>query len=671
MTGPETRTAAPADAAAPTTSAEDPSLWGRVGRLVVAHPVRVLLLSLAIVLPPLLALPAMQLTHDTLADLPGDAPSVVGFDALGSHFPAGETSPLTIVIDDDSPVLEPGSLRAMADLSRNLKRMDGVQTVRSVAMPTDGAPPDVDEADDVAAQIGDFQERLDEAAAGAGELADGATRIEQGLARISARLPELSDGLDDAAAGTAELRAGVGELRAGTDRLTAGLAELRDGLVTARDGAGQLRRDVAEPAEAAIREAWDALSDFTVGRTDPQYERAARATGEAYGRITGEDPRTGRQVEPGYEGLAAALRELEVGLGEAVTGAGELIAGTDALDAGMAQLDTGLAELEAGLRAAGPGVAELRDGVARLRDGAGELAAGAGQLRRGLATGAAQLEESGFEQLVPGLTDDSGPFVITPGILRALPEVEDQLGFFLTDDGTRTRVFVGLAVSPFSPEALDVVDRVQEVAELSLNGSPLEDATVAPTGVSSFFNDVDSAADRDFRLIIVAVILGVFLVLVVLLRALVAPLYMVVTVLLSFASALGIATIVFQGFGGRVGLAWWIPPFLYVLLVALGADYNIYLMSRVREEAERRPTRAAVAEATRLTGGVITSAGLILAGSFAALMSADLASLRQMGFATTVGILLDTFVVRTFLVPSIAVLLGRFNWWPSSRAQRA
>ena len=91
------------------------------------------------------------------------------------------------------------------------------------------------------------------------------------------------------------------------ERVRHGLGELRDGLVEARDGAGRLRTDVAEPADAAIREAWDALDSFTIGAADPQYERAARATGEAYGRITGENPLTGRPVQPGYDGLAARL----------------------------------------------------------------------------------------------------------------------------------------------------------------------------------------------------------------------------------------------------------------------------------------------------------------------------------------------------------------------------
>lgn len=665
MTGPNTEHPAGPEVAG--TEPEDDSLWARVGRLVVAHPVRVLLLSSLIVLAPIAALPSMQLSHDTLDDLPASADSVTGYEALNAHFPPGETAPLVLLIDDDTDVTAPESLRALGDLSRNLKRLDEVETVRSIAMPTNGVVPDVEGGPDAAAQIQEFEDGLTQAVDGATRLRDGAGQLAGGLERIDSRLPELREGLADAEDGVVQLLDGVTQLRAGVGELSTGLGELEDGLGEAQQGARQLRTDVAIPAERSIREAWEALEDFTVGAADPNFERAARATGETYARITGEDPLTGQPVREGYDGLPSALGELEAGLGEAVTGTRQLSEGASQLDAGLAQLQEGLEQLRDGFSDAGPGVDELADGVDRLLDGARQLEAGADELRRGLAQGKAELADSGIDQLVPGATADSGPFVITPGLLDALPEVREQLDLFLADDDTRTRVLIGLSISPFSPGALDAVDRVVEVADLSLNGSPLEDATVAPTGVSSFFNDVDAASDRDFDLILVAVIAGVFLVLVVLLRALVAPLYMVITVLLSFASALGVATLVFQGVLGEVGIAWWIPPFLYVLLVALGADYNIYLMSRVREIAEKRPTRQAVAEATRLTGGVITSAGLILAGSFAALMSADLSSMRQMGFATTVGILLDTFVVRTLLVPSLAVLLGRWNWWPSKR----
>ncbi len=180
---------------------------------------------------------------------------------------------------------------------------------------------------------------------------------------------------------------------------------------------------------------------------------------------------------------------------------------------------------------------------------------------------------------------------------------------------------------------------------------------------------MDDVSQRDFLKIIIAVIVAIFLIFVLLLRSLAAPVYLVLTVLLSFLCTLGLTTLVFQGLLGEEGIVFWVIPLLFVMLVALGADYNIFLMSRIREEAEGKETRAAVARGLSLTGGVITSAGLILAGTFAALMSAPLTGLVQAGFATTVGILLDTFVVRSMLVPSIAVLIGRGNWWPSARAK--
>ena len=643
-------------------------MWDRIARTVTTHPVWVMALALLIVVPPLLAVPSMRLTHDILQELPNDTQAVQGFQALGRHFPKGEIAPLVLVIDDDESVMQPASFRALGDLSRNLKRLGIVASVRSVAMPTNGEQPDVQASGGVE-QITRFGDRLQEAADGAGRIRDGLVQLQDGLQRIDARLPELSNGLDDATDGVAQLLDGVAQLRDGTGRLQDGLGELHDGLVDARDGAKRLHDEVAVPAEQHVKAAWDTLFDqFTVGKADPAYRDALTEVGQVYGRITGDDPRTGEQVDPSYDGLPQAMSQLHQGLGDAVDGTTRLSDGVGQLDGGLARVQDGLAQLEQGLADAKPGVATLQDAIDQMLAGVNRLVDGAGQLRSGLAQGAAQIKDTNIASLLPGVGQDSGPFVITPGMLQAMPEIRDRLGFFLAKNDHRTRVFIGLSTSPFAPDALQSVDQIDEIARISLASSPLEDAQVLPTGLSAFFNNLDKAADRDFTMIIVAVILGVFLVLALLLRALVAPLYMVATVLLSFAASLGIATVVFQGFLHQLGLAWWVPPFLYVLLVALGADYNIFLMSRVREEAETKPTRVAVAEATRLTGGVITSAGLILAGTFAAMMAASMTSLVQMGFATTVGILLDTFVVRTFLVPAIATLLGRHNWWPSKRS---
>jgi RND superfamily putative drug exporter len=156
----------------------------------------------------------------------------------------------------------------------------------------------------------------------------------------------------------------------------------------------------------------------------------------------------------------------------------------------------------------------------------------------------------------------------------------------------------------------------------------------------------------------------ILLILVVVLRALVAPLYLIATVIVSFFGAFGLSVAVFRDLAGQPGIHPVEPTFAFLFLVALGVDYNIFLMARVREEAGRHGTRGGILTGLAATGGVITSAGVVLAGTFAVLMTLPLTMLFQLGFTVAVGVLLDTFLVRTVLVPAITGLLGDRAWWP-------
>jgi len=156
------------------------------------------------------------------------------------------------------------------------------------------------------------------------------------------------------------------------------------------------------------------------------------------------------------------------------------------------------------------------------------------------------------------------------------------------------------------------------------------------------------------------------LILVLLLRAIVAPVILLGTVVLSFAAALGISALVFRHVFGFAGADSSFPLFAFVFLVALGIDYNIFLMTRVREEALRIGTHRGALVALAATGGVITSAGLVLAGTFAALGSLPIVFLAELGFAVAVGVLLDTIIVRSILVTALNLDIGRWMWWPSN-----
>lgn len=244
--------------------------------------------------------------------------------------------------------------------------------------------------------------------------------------------------------------------------------------------------------------------------------------------------------------------------------------------------------------------------------------------------------------------------------LRDLDGVDAAVAGAVSEDGELTRVDVTIAYDPFSDEANDLVPVMRETAEQAAG-----EETVLVGGLTAENFDTSETLRSDAKLIVPLVLLLIFLILCVLLRAVVAPLYLVATVVLSYAFAIGASTLIFTEIFNQPDSDPGLPTFAFIFLVALGVDYNIFLISRIREEAAYQETKEAVITGLERTGGVITSAGLILAGTFSALMTLPLETLFQIGFTVAFGLLVDTFLIRTIVVPSIAFQLGERNWWPS------
>jgi RND superfamily putative drug exporter len=206
-------------------------------------------------------------------------------------------------------------------------------------------------------------------------------------------------------------------------------------------------------------------------------------------------------------------------------------------------------------------------------------------------------------------------------------------------------------------------EQTVDLARDRLHTIPGADAKVG--GGTAVIQDTNRASAHDNRLLIPLILLVVLLILAALLRALTIPLLLIGTVVLSFAAALGVSALAFRHVFDFAGEDTAFPLFVFVFLVALGIDYNIFLMTRVREETAHRGTRNGMLVGLAATGGVITSAGLVLAGTFAALGTLPVVGFAEIGFAVAFGVLLDTFVVRSVLVSALVLDLGRRVWWPS------
>jgi RND superfamily putative drug exporter len=399
------------------------------------------------------------------------------------------------------------------------------------------------------------------------------------------------------------------------------------------------------------------VRSFTASLPDPATLRVAdqlgvqisavREAAEALkqGLLTGLGPR------PELQKAAAGLLDLYGYLSQLVQGYPEI-----ATDSGFRQAMTALSELarlaqEMGL---GPtsGIGSAASSAEDSPLAASDIVTAAQEVLRRLDSLTA-----GLEALQTAFAGRPEAILLPDLYLKHNEGLRALRDAYFSTDGAAARLQVILDTGPYTPQALSTVQAIrQAMAESGLQGGV--------EGNSSVLLDLREASDRDLTRAYVFVLAGVLVVLVLLLRALVAPLYLILTILLSYSATLGVTRLLFVDALGAEGITWWVPLFMFVMLVALGMDYNIFLIGRVKEEVAGNGISEGTRMALARTGGIITSAGIIMAGTFASMMSSRLLGLLQIGFAVAFGVLLDTFVVRTTLVPALTVLLGRWAWWP-------
>jgi RND superfamily putative drug exporter len=266
--------------------------------------------------------------------------------------------------------------------------------------------------------------------------------------------------------------------------------------------------------------------------------------------------------------------------------------------------------------------------------------------------------------------------VIPPAGLRVPPAAYNAYrssGQFVSPDGRIIQFQANLAAGPQSSTAAkDATPQIRAALSSAARASGAIDNGVA--GEAAAVYDISNTANHDLATVIPVAVIAIALLLAAVLRSLIAPIYLIVSVVLSYLASLGVATLVFIDLAGEGGISFFLPFLMFVFLLALGEDYNILVMTRIREEARHLPLRDAVVKAVGRTGNTVTSAGIILGGTFAVFAivgggGSGGSQFRAIGFGLAAGILMDTFFVRTLLVPSTVVLLGRWNWWPSSLSQ--
>jgi len=627
--------------------------WARLGAVVVARPARVFAAGLVPLLLLAALFPLYRPSYDERRVQPADTESNDGYALMDAHFPRNEALPDFVLVTADHDLRNPRDLASLERAAAAVAQVPGVASVRGVTRP-DGTT--ITQAS-LGHQAGVVGGRLAKAGDQLGSGRQDSARLVDGAAQLSSGASRVARGADDAAAGAGRLLSGVEDLHAGLVRLAAGGGSAAGGSRQLRAGAAAL----ADGLETAVS----------------QTQVAVDGLGLAYQALTksitcGLDP-VCKAARDGVRQVWVGERDqLVPGLRDAARGARQLADGAVDLDAGLARIRDGLATAERGSARLAAGQRSLRSGLDTLADGSGQVADASNLVKGGTTqlTGAVNELQSGLESAAGYLRSaahathgsDAAGFYLPPSALKD-PRFALASGAYLSPDGRVARLIVLGSTDAFEHAAAARVGRITDAVRTSLRGTGLEDSAVTATGMAATNADIAELSQADFRLVATVALLAVFLVLLFLIRSLVAALALLASVVLSYAATMGLSVLVWQILIGTP-IEWTVGCVAFVLLVAVGADYNLLLIKRIHEEAPDGSS-GGVARAVTLTGGVITSAGVIFAGSMFAMMSGSVTTLVQLGFTVGIGLLLDTFVVRTMVVPAFAALVGPRLWWPA------
>ncbi len=604
--------------------------WQRSAVNIVRRPKAHLVVSLSVLIALASCAALLHPTYNDRLQLPASAPSNVGFSTMAAHFSTSALLPQYIYVRSPHDLRTPQALADLDQMAQRVSQLPNIAAVRGITRPT-GQPLDQAKLSSQAGMVG-------------GKLSDASTQISDRTNDLDA----LTNGADQLANALAQVRdqihgasGPIAQLGRVQQQL-AGAANLLDNIRGLANGpASTFANGVTASASSML----DALRNNPACNSDPACQsRIAQLVAARNNGTLGATPE--------LQSLQAAVQSLSSQL---ATAGNTLRAATGAAGGPLK-----IAELQ-GLQAVAD---QLADGSRRLAQGVHTLV----DQTKQMGTGLTQAADILLSMKRDAASTSMGGMYIPQQVLNS-DDFKNAAKIFISPDGHSVRYLVETKFDPFSTAAMDQVSSILDTARGAQPNTSLSDASTSVLGTTAMYSAVRSYYNQDLRLIVIITLLVVLVILILLLRAIVAPLYLIASVAISYLSALGVGVLFFQLMLHQA-ISFNVPATAFIVLVAVGADYNLLLISRIREESGSG-IRAGIVRAVGLTGGVITSAGVIFAASMFGLLFGSVSTMIQTGFIIGMGLLIDTFVVRTITVPALAALIGRANWWPSKdgRAQ--
>ena len=478
----------------------------------------------------------------------------------------------------------------------------------------------------------------------AASTADLSTEVQQLQAIVSQLASGSNDLSTQAASGISSLKSGlskIGEMQSGVDALAAGAHKLYT-------GSNSLYSGLSEGMAGAL-----ALSQ---GANQVNSGASAVASGAS-------------QVNSGAGQVNSGAGQLATGLASGVSGAAQLANGASRLTSGAGQLQSGASQLQNGLAQGVNGSSQLAEGANKLQSGTSQLSSGASKLAEktpaitsGLTAVNNGLVSAG--SYLNGLRKSkaSDTFYVPSYVLKHNADLQKSLKVFLSPDKKSAMIIIILDSNPSSESAAEHSQALSAMARKSLKGTDLGKAEVEMGGQSSTIEDTKNTASGDFTRTMAIMLIGIGIALILVTRSLLQPIYILGTLLLAYISSLSITRWVVSGVMGRSTLAWNVPFFTFIMLIALGVDYSIFVMMRYRDSDPHALPSARILEACTVIGTVVISAAVILGGTFAALIPSGVPTLIEVAIGVIIGLAILVFLMPINLSASTKLTYEGFPW---------
>ncbi|WP_280769839.1 MMPL family transporter [Salipaludibacillus daqingensis] len=595
-------------------------LWSTLGRFSVYKPGWTLMI-LALLLIPAALFYDQKLSYDSLDEISDDYPSVHAIQLISEKFGEGYSFPINIVIESDETWDQSSMVPYIELISTEISKLDEVEEVRSATRPE-------------GIVVEDFRIPFI-----AGELAEALKEMDEGLDDVHEALIEISDelsqdnDLSDASEGVEEVMAGTSDIQEGQQELADGVDQTGQATEDSADGINQLRIELTQLNDQLEQQ-------IGGGSIPPELSQSLIPFTSGIEELNGgfRDIEEGlRALADNQNNIADEMRTVSSGLEEIQEGQSDIQKAFDEIQVSYSDLAEGLYELSEGIE-------EIQDGMSEVEELLDDISNQSPHPMEGFFVPEKAFEDGGMDELVD---------------------------LFMTPNQHVALLDVVLSINPYSNEAIEVVELVEDQVSNAVKGSTLEDnIRFSLGGLSAVNRDLQMISDEDFNRTAFIMLSGIFIVLIILLKSIIMPVYIIASLLLTYIASMAFTELIFVTILGYAGISWAVPFFGFVMLMALGVDYSIFLMGRFGENIKLMPVKEALVSAMAQIGTVILSAAIILAGTFGAMMPSGVLSLVQIGTLVLTGLMLYSLVMLPLFVPVMVTIFGDKNWLPFKKPEQ-